>query len=146
MLLANFVMTNGVGLAEQSAHYRQRVDSSKRFVMTFYVHACFDRRDSYVIFHGSDRNHYHNRLYQRLLLLHWYYIASLILRQYIIAIMVGDVRDHTFSSLDCLCLLRKGLIPPWARGQCKPMMQRHGLGSNALKAVVQIRAGADSAS
>ena len=29
----------------------------------------------------------------------------------ILAIMVRDVRDHTFSSLDCLWSLRKGSIP-----------------------------------
>ena len=46
--------------------------------------------------------------------------------------MVRDVRDHTFSSLDCLWSLRKGLIMPRASGQYELMTQRNGLDTNAL--------------
>ena len=49
-----------------------------------------------------------------------------------LAIMVCDVRDHTFSSLDCLWSLRKGHIMPRATGQYKLMTQRNGLDTNAL--------------
>jgi len=56
-----------------------------------------------------------------------------------LAIMVRDVRDHTFSSLDCLWSLRKGLILPQASGQYKLMTQRNGLDTNALRAVVRAR-------
>ena len=45
--------------------------------------------------------------------------------------MVRDVRDHTFSSLDCLWLLRKGVILPRALGQYELMTQRHELDFNA---------------
>ena len=40
--------------------------------------------------------------------------------------MVRDVRDHTFSSLDCLWSLRKVYILPRATGQYKLMSQRDG--------------------
>ena len=50
--------------------------------------------------------------------------------------MVRDVCDHTFSSLDCLWSLRKGVILPRATGQYELMIQRHELDSIALRAVV----------
>ena len=53
--------------------------------------------------------------------------------------MVRDVRDHTFSSLDCLWSIWKELILPRASGQCELMTQRNGLDTNALRAVVRAR-------
>ena len=51
--------------------------------------------------------------------------------------MVRDVRDHTFSSLDCLWSLRKGFILPRETGQCELMTQRSGLDTNAIRVVVR---------
>ena len=51
---------------------------------------------------------------------------------YVLAIMVRDVRDHTFSSLDGLWSLRKGFILPQAPGQYELMIQRNVLHTNAL--------------
>ena len=51
--------------------------------------------------------------------------------------MVRDVRDHTFSSLDCLWSLRKGVILPRALGQYELMTQRYELDSNAHWTVVR---------
>ena len=49
-----------------------------------------------------------------------------------LAIMVRDVRDHTFSSLDCLWSLQTGLRLPQAIKQHELMTQRNGLDTNAL--------------
>ena len=49
-----------------------------------------------------------------------------------LAIMVRDVCDHLFSSLDSRWLLRTGLILPRATGQYELMTQRNGLDTNAL--------------
>ena len=48
-----------------------------------------------------------------------------------LAIMVRDVRDHTFSSLDCLWSLRTGVILPRAARQYELMIQRYVLHTNA---------------
>ena len=46
-----------------------------------------------------------------------------------LAIMVRDVRDHSFSSLDCLWSLETGIILPRAS---ELMIQRNVLHTNAL--------------
>ena len=46
--------------------------------------------------------------------------------------MVRDVRDNTFSSLDCLWSFLKGLILPRAARQYELITQRNGLDTNAL--------------
>ena len=58
-----------------------------------------------------------------------------------LAIMVRDVRDHTFSSLDCLWSLRTGLILPRSTGQYELMTQRNGLDTNALGQLFQLAPG-----
>ena len=60
--------------------------------------------------------------------------------------MVRDVRDHTFSSLDGLWSLRKGLILPRAPGQYELMIQRNVLHTNALAQWVRGRYWADCSS
>ena len=59
----------------------------------------------------------------------------------LLAIMVRDVRDHTFSSLDCLWALRKVYILPRVSGKHELMTQQNGLDTNALGQWFELAAG-----
>ena len=58
-----------------------------------------------------------------------------------LAIMVRDVRDVTFSSLDCLWSLETALILSRASRLQELMIQRYGLDTNAIQQWFELAAG-----
>ena len=97
-------MATGVGLAEHAAYCRWRVKGSKRFVTTFYFRALFDRRGFYVFFFIIVIESTITIIVDYIGNYYYYIDTSYVVLSYvsILVIMVRDVHDHTFSSLDCL--------------------------------------------